>query len=372
MSTTLTHRLRAVGADAGLAAVGVTTADPFVEARDVIVDRKASGLHAGMWFTYGRPERSTDPRRILSDARSIVVGALGYRRQDVDEGSRPNRGEVARYVWEPFYDQLRVGLGAMSELLEDAGHTTEVILDDNRLVDRAAAYRAGLGWFAKNTNILLGDLGSWFVLGSIVTDAVLEPASSPMADGCGPCNRCQVACPTGALDEPGVLDARRCLAWLVQADGSFPHEHREALGGRLYGCDDCQSVCPPNLKLARAGESPSLLEGAVTSFDLVELLLASDGELMERHGHWYIPRRRPEYLRRNALVALGNVADAADRGPRTAIAASLASEHGVVRSHAVWAAKRLGLEDLLEIVATDDDEQVRDELRRSVTRVATR
>ena len=123
-----------------------------------------------------------------------------------------------------------------------------MVADDNALVDREAAYRAGLGWYGKNANLLLPGEGSWFVLGSVVTDAPAAPPSRPRrcADGCGTCTRCLDGCPTGAIVAPGVVDARRCLAWLLQVEGAFPREHRVALGDRLYGCDDCQEVCPPN------------------------------------------------------------------------------------------------------------------------------
>ena len=135
-----------------------------------------------------------------------------------------------------------------------AGWRARVVADDNALVDRAAAERAGLGWFGKNSNILLPGAGSWFLLGSVVTDAPL-PTAAPVGDGCGSCRRCLSACPTGALVGPGVLDARRCLAWLLQATGVFPFEFRVALEGRIYGCDDCQDVCPANRLVARVGGS---------------------------------------------------------------------------------------------------------------------
>ena len=120
-----------------------------------------------------------------------------------------------------------------------------MVADDNALVDREAAVRAGLGWYGKNSNVLLPGAGSWFVLGTVITDAPL-PSSSRLSDGCGPCRRCLDGCPTGAIVAPGVVDARRCLAWLVQAPGSIPEDFRPAIGDRMYGCDDCQEVCPPN------------------------------------------------------------------------------------------------------------------------------
>ena len=348
--------VRSWASSAGLDACGITDASPFTTARSVIEERKERGLHGGMHFTYGRPARSTEPRRTLETAESIVVGALGYHREPVSDESADDaaapKGAVGRFVWEPVYDDLAVRLEAVAEELRRRGATAVVLVDDNRMVDRAAAHRAGLGWFGKNTNLLLGELGSWFVLGSIVTDAVIEEAdgaaAEPMADGCGTCVRCQVACPTGALDTAGELDARRCLAWLLQADGVFPAEHREALGGRVYGCDDCQTVCPPNTRHVRLHPSPPAGSDARTHVDLLWMLSATDDELMERLGRWYIPRRRPEYLRRNALVALGNVADSDDPAVVAAVERSLQAPEEIVRAHAVWAARCLGLDRLVD------------------------
>jgi epoxyqueuosine reductase len=232
----------------GLAAVGITSAEPFESTRVDLVRRKQSGLHAGMQFTYRNPERSTDPRRLLAGAQALVVGAWGYRRRE-DAGTPPG-GQVAGYARRDHYASLRHALEPIADRLRDLGWRATVVCDDNGLVDRAAAHRAGLGWFGKNSLVLLPGLGSWFVLGSVVTDAPLalpatvEPAAP--AAGCGTCDRCRSACPTGALVEPGVLDARKCLAWLVQAAGPFPVEYRRALGGRIYGCDECQQVCPIN------------------------------------------------------------------------------------------------------------------------------
>lgn len=379
--------VRAWATAAGIDEVGATTAEPFDDARRVIEERKERGLHAGMHFTYGRPERSTDPQRVLAGARSIVVGAIGYHRDRPpgDAGADP-AAAVARYVWEPVYAQLTEALEAVADRLRAAGAQAVVLVDDNRMVDRAAAYRAGLGWFGKNTNLLLGDLGSWFVLGSIVTDAVLVERSvlveksvlvegqalvEPMADGCGSCVRCQVACPTGALDVAGELDARRCLAWLLQADGAFPAEYRVALGDRIYGCDDCQTVCPPNSRHLRIHPPKPADPTAMTTVDVLWILGASDDALMSALGAWYIPRRRPEYLRRNALVVLGNIGDPTDDRVRSALVDALASAHEVVAAHAVWAARRLGLSDVLaEIDLASAPSMVVAELARSVEPVA--
>ncbi len=351
----LRDELMRAGLERGLAAVGVAGVGVLGEARTALHARRREGLHGGMQFTYRNPGRSTDPGRILDGARSLVVGAWGYRRQDpargdLGPGPRPT-GAVARYAHRDHYASLRAALGAVADLLARRGWRAVVVCDDNALVDRAAAQRAGLGFYGRNSMLLLPGLGSWFVLGSVVTDAALEPTgaagpNSP-AEGCGGCTRCLTACPTGALVAPGVLDARRCLAWLVQAPGTFPVEFREALGGRLYGCDECQEVCPIN-KLADRRHPPVEPEAeSEPAVDLLDLLAASDEDLLSAHGRWYIAGRDPRYLRRNALVALGNVGDAVDPATASTLARYVRSDDPLLAEHARWAADRLGRRDLL-------------------------
>jgi epoxyqueuosine reductase len=190
---------------AGLDAVGYASAEPFTATRRHLEERRRAGLSAGMQFTFRNPARSTDPGRTLPGARSLVVGARSYRRRPVAAaGTRPT-GRVARYSWTDHYEPLRRGLEELACLLRDRGWRATVLVDDNALVDRAAAHRAGIGWFGKNTLLLLPGRGSWFVLGSVVTDAPFPPAPPPVPDGCGPCTRCLTACPTGALSR-GIPD----------------------------------------------------------------------------------------------------------------------------------------------------------------------
>jgi epoxyqueuosine reductase len=350
--------LRAAGEAAGLTAVGVASAAPFVGTRDDLERRKAAGLHGGMQFTYRKPSRSTDPGQALPGARCLVVGARRYpgpaQAAQVDGGPT---ARVAAYAGDDHYGALRAGLEAIAHVLTDAGCAARVLVDDNALVDREAAYRAGLGWYGKSSNLLLPGQGSWFVLGSVLTDADLPVNDEPVADGCGSCTRCIDGCPTGAIVAPGVVDARRCLAWLVQATGTFPAEHRVALGDRIYGCDTCQEVCPPNRRAPRAADGGGQVP-------VLDLLASSDEELLARHGRWYIPRRDPAFVRRNALVVLGNVGDGADHAVADVLARYLRDPRPMLRAHAAWAARRLGRDDLLALVAGDDDPEVRAELER--------
>jgi epoxyqueuosine reductase len=412
--------VREVAKAAGLDALRIADAAPFLATRAHLEQRKAAGLHGGMAFTYRRPERSTDPSLALPGARTLVVGARSYlppgsggdpadpeqagaaQRRGTRYGGAPGgggdgppQGRVARSARRDEYALLKSGLAAVGRRLKAAGYRARVLADDNALVDRAAAYRAGIGWWGKNTLIILPGLGSFFVLGSVLTDAVLAPDEGPLADRCGRCFRCAPACPTGAIVAPGVLDARRCLAWLLEAPGPIPRQLREAVGDRIYGCDACQEACPPNraaalratrLEIGRgrparrgvgsertggtmAGEREGpvdLIETGdrVETVDLVEMVRASDAELMGRYGHFYLAGRDPALLRRNALVALGNVGRGDDARVAAALQVGLRSPAPIVRAHAVWAAGRLGRTDLLAgaALAHDPDRLVQDEL----------
>ena len=348
----LAAHLERTGIEAGLDAVGIASAEPFEETRQTLEARRAAGLHGGMQFTYRNPARSTGPSQALPGARSLVVGARSYGRRPPSGAAGPtptHQGAVAKYSWIDHYELLRAGLDEIAAELRRGGWQARVLADDNALVDREAARRAGLGFYGKNTNLLLhGGRGSEFVLGSVVTDAPLPTTPERNDDeggqaGCGPCERCLPACPTGALVEPGVLDARRCLAWLLQQDGDFPVEHRQALGGRIYGCDACQDACPPNRLEIRRRPPPPPEPHAEPEVDLVELLAtANDDDLLERYGRWYIARRQARYLRRNALVALGNVGDPTDAATRAVIQSHLERhDDPMLQEHAAWAAAQL-------------------------------
>ena len=340
MSVTLWDELVACGRAAGIATLGVTGVEPLEPARTVLPLRKADGLAATMQFTYRNPDRSTDPLRALPSAASIVVAAWPYERALPDRAADgAPQGTVAMYAWRDHYGDLRAALDQIAELLRDKGHQARVHLDDNHLVDRNVAYRAGIGWYGKNSNLLVPDLGSWFVLGSVVTDAELEPTGPPLADGCGPCRRCIDECPTDAIVAPGVVDARRCLAWLVQGPGEIPIEFRDAVGDRLYGCDDCQTVCPPN----QGGDPPPAEADADPLVDIAWLLRATDRELMDRVGRWYIAGRDPDIVRRTALVVLGNSGSADDPATVELIDRYRRSDSALLREQADWAAGKLGI-----------------------------
>ncbi|HSS08572.1 MAG TPA: tRNA epoxyqueuosine(34) reductase QueG, partial [Acidimicrobiales bacterium] len=289
----LAAELHQLGLDAGLDAVGIAPATPFHDTRRHLLERREAGLHGGMQFTYRNPTRATDPSHTVRDAAALVVGARHYLRAGPQRKPGDPAARIARYSWRDHYQPLRDALQAIADRLQVDQYEARVVADDNALVDREAAYRAGLGWYGKNTNLLIPGRGSWFVLGAVITDAPLPSAERQVADGCGTCQRCLQACPTGAFIGPGVLDARRCLAWLLQASGVFPAEYRVALGDRIYGCDDCQEVCPVNIKATQHQPAPLADRQDQSTADVLEMLDATDEELLKTYGRWYIPERQP-------------------------------------------------------------------------------
>ena len=360
-----TEQLLALGRNSGLHQVGVASAEVLHRARQALNERKSQGLHNQMQFTYRNPNRSTDPTATLPSAKSVIVGALSYSTQMPEQPEKLS-ARVARYVWSDYYAQLRESLRQIAKQLESDGFRAVVLADDNSIVDREVAYQAGLGWFGKNSNLLIAGAGSYFVLGCVVTNSPLVFDEKPVDDGCGSCRRCLDNCPTQAIIAPGVIDANRCLAWLLQKPGVFDRDFRVALGDRLYGCDDCQEVCPPTVRFEKRA---SIVVDELVKHDdrttawvsVQKILLADDESLLKEFGAWYIANRDPKWLRRNALVILGNIGDANDKLVVELLQKYCNHSDAILRSHAVWAAARLGLNHLLPL--SEDDEIVLAELR---------
>lgn len=309
--------------------LGWTTADPFPTVRVEIERRVADGSSGRLGFTYRDPARSTTPTESWPWAQSIVVGLMTYLPH---AGTATGPGRVARFAERNHYLPLRSSMQHIADALVGGGYRAEVVIDDSRLVDRAAAHRAGLAWWGKNTMLLTPGLGPWFLIGCVVTDAPL-PDTAAMQRDCGTCSACLPACPTGALVQPGILDARRCLAAILQAPGDIPVEYRAAVGDRIYGCDDCIDACPPG---ARLRDTATDDRGSV---DPVELLELGDRELLARFGHFYLPGGNPRFLRRNALVVLGNVGETSHL---VLLAGYLLHPDAMLQAHARWAIGTIG------------------------------
>jgi epoxyqueuosine reductase len=317
----------------GLDVVGATRAEPYEATERHIEERGARGLFADMRFTMARPEVSCHPEHLLDgNARSVVSAAFCYYRPGPEPG--PDEGLLPRYTWRDHYAELRARLDELGQRL---GGTYRVLVDDNEHVDREAAVRSGVAFYGKNTMAITRRFGSWVVLGTLVTDVEIEPTPALDAD-CGSCRLCIDACPTDALDEPGVLDSTRCLSYWTQAPSAIPEPYREELGQMVYGCDICQNVCPWNRGVERRRSGDDLPADATPVVSLREWLERDGAELVSELDRLYVPRKDPRWLRRNALVAAGN-AGTAELAP--GVARYREDEDDMLAETAAWALARI-------------------------------
>lgn len=353
MSDRLTEELSEIAAEHGAVGFGVGGVEPFDRERQAIRARIESGMSGPLRFTYRDPDLATDVTGAFPWARRLVTVAFDYL-----PSSRAPAGRgavVGRFATADHYQGLRRITAELMRRLFDRGYQAAALIDDNRLVDRAAAVRSGVGWSGKSTMTLVPGRGPWVLLGSVVTDAPLE-LSAPLSRTCGTCIACLPACPTGALTEIG-LDARRCLSTWLQTAGSIPQWIRPVLGRRIYGCDDCLAACPPGRR-ALESSSPN-----TDHLPFAELLASTDDALLERFRWWYVPRRDGRYLRRNLLVAAGNSGEPGARGP---IEDHMRHPSSMIRSHAAWAMGRslgIGAAPILRsVLAGETAPETREEL----------
>ena len=307
----LTSELVRRGVDAGLAACGVCRAEPYESTERSIEQRAALGYFADMGFTMRRPDISCHPERALRNARAVVVAAHSYARPQPAKPDDEPRGRMPRYAQRDEYAVLRARLRELLEWLQEEvpGARGVVHVDSNGHVDREAAARAGIAVYGKNTLAITRRHGSWVVLGVLVTDVELAPTHAtpeqPAWDACGSCRACIDACPTDAIVDDGVLDARRCLSYLSQSRlQELPFA--EAFEDRVYGCDICQDVCPWNRgadRRAASLESDPVDEAYPRLADWLE---DDPDRLAERYRRLYVPGNDGGFLQRNARVALAN------------------------------------------------------------------
>ena len=328
----LSHELSRLAAELGLDVVGAAPAEPYTRTEREIEERRRCGLFADMRFTMARPDVSCHPERLFQGARSVISAAYCYYAPGpetaIDEGRLP------RYTWTDAYAALRERLETLGERL---GGEYRVLVDSNDHVDREAAVRAGIGFYGKNTMVITRTYGSWVVLGTLVTEIDIEP-TAPLEADCGSCRLCIEACPTGALDEPGVLDANRCLSYWTQAPAPIPEKVRGELDASVYGCDICQEVCPWNRGVEKRRRELEPQPEAMPTVSLRDWLMRDGDELVREFDRLYVPRNDSRWLRRNALVASGNVGSSS---LADAVGAYVDAEDEVLREAAEWALARL-------------------------------
>ena len=327
-----TAELERAARELGIDVIGAAPAEPYETTERAIRERRSRGLFADMRFTMARPEISCHPERLLPDAKTVISAALCYWESGATP--RPGEGRMPRYAWRDVYTELREKLDGLGTRI---GGAYRVLVDANQHVDREGAARAGVGFYGKNTLLITRRYGSWVVVGTLVTDVEID-ATPPLELDCGSCTLCIEACPTDALAEPGVLDSTKCLSYWTQAPAPIPDEFRADLGDQVYGCDICQDVCPWNRGVEKRRADVELSLEAEPVVSLVDWLEAEPDELRRRYDRLYVPRNDPRYLRRNALVALGN-SGREDLAPLAE--PFLEGEDELLREQATWALARL-------------------------------
>src|SRR5437764_5459147 len=262
MSRNNTTTIKEYAYSLGFDIARITSAEEFADTEQVMKERIAQGLMDGLpWFTKERASVSCHPNALLPEAQSIITLAMFYLTEQPDEREDGTlRGRISRYAWgDDYHEIIKPKLQQFATWLRDYARNeienveTRLFVDTGRMVDRAVAQRAGLGWYGKNTNILTKGWGSWVFLAEIVTNLPLvgEEGSgydAPSKASCGSCEICLHACPTGALPAPYVLVNTRCISFLtIELRGSIPLELRPLMGNLIFGCDICQQVCPVNI-----------------------------------------------------------------------------------------------------------------------------
>ncbi len=297
---TLTQELKARCSTLGFTRVGIARAEQLEREGAHLETWLRNGYAATMTWMGRRAQERTDPGRVLPGARSVIVVAMNYY---TPAPHAPGSSYISRYAWgDDYHDVLEPRLGDVAGWLagEVPGSNSRWYVDTGPVMEKAWAQRAGIGWIGKHANVITQTHGSWVFLGVILTTADLEP-DAPALDRCGSCTRCIDACPTAAIVDPYVVDARRCISYLtIEHRGPLPGDFAHRLEGWIFGCDICQDVCPWNTKhgtaTAETGFSPR--EGLLAP-DTHALAGLDDAEFKARFRGSPILRTGAAGLRRN-------------------------------------------------------------------------
>lgn len=354
---------------AGFDAVAVTTPDAIPLAPARLAEFVADGFHGSMGWIAETLQRRAEPTALWPQVRSIIVLAMNYGPDHDPRGvlAKRDRGAISVYAQNRDYHEVMKGRlkEIAGKLVARAGGDVKVFVDTAPVMEKPLAEAAGLGWQGKHTNLVSREHGSWLFLGTIFTTAELA-ADRAEIDHCGSCRACLDACPTDAFPAPYRLDARRCISYLtIENKGPIPHEFREKIGNRIYGCDDCLAACPWNKFAQAASEAKLVARNELREPPLSELLQLDDASFRAFFSGSPIKRIGRDRFVRNVLIAAGNSGEAALAGT---VRALLDDASPLVRGAAIWALARLVpdaeySERASAGLKTESDETVRDEWR---------
>jgi epoxyqueuosine reductase len=343
LGKSLEAAIREKAAELGFAACGIARADAAPLAGARLHQWLAEGRHGDMIWMEERAHHRESPAGLWPEVRSVISLGMSYAPvgDPLALAGTGDRGRISVYAQgADYHDVMKKALKALGRwLAQEAGCDLKVFVDTAPVMEKPLAEAAGLGWQGKHSNLVSREHGSWLFLGAIYTTLDLEP-DAPGPERCGSCDACQRACPTDAFPAPYRLDARRCISYLtIELKGPIPEEFREAIGNRIYGCDDCLAVCPWNKFAAAAAANLAFAPRAeLTAPELADLLALDDAGFRQIFSGSPIKRIGRDRMMRNCLIAAGNSGDV---GLLPAVEALLDDPDPVVREAAEWARGRL-------------------------------
>ncbi len=343
----LAARIKRWGRELGFGAVGVSGID-LAEDEARLMAWLEENRHGEMAYMALHGIKRTRPQALRPGTLSVISARLDYMRPEAASMEQvlgdPDLGYVSRYaLGRDYHKVLRLKLQKLADRItkEVGAFGYRAFTDSAPVMEKPLARNAGIGWIGKHTNLLSRNAGSWFFLGELYTDLPL-PHDAPASDHCGTCRACIDACPTGAITAPYQLDARLCISYLtIELKGAIPVELRPLVGNRVFGCDDCQLVCPWNRFAVRAENDDFSPRHTLDAPRLVDLFRWSESEFLERTRGSAIRRAGYQGWLRNVAVALGN----ARTSPEvvSALKSRLDFPSAMVREHVVWALERHGV-----------------------------
>ncbi len=342
----LKSEIQAWGAELGFQQIGV--ADIELGEHEAHLERWLErGFHGEMAYMQRHGKRRSRPAELVPGTVRVIAARMDYLSTEAEPAERlleqPGAALISRYaLGRDYHKVMRRRLQRLADRIGDAigDFGYRVFVDSAPVLEKALAARAGLGWIGKHSNLLRRDAGSWFFLGEIFTDLPL-PVDEPVTDHCGSCTRCLDLCPTGAIVAPYQVDARRCISYLtIELRGPIPEPLRPLMGNRIFGCDDCQMVCPWNRFASYTAEPDFRPRTGLDAAELIALFAWDEAEFLSRTEGSAIRRTGHTGWLRNIAVALGN----APTSPAVIDALRARSEHPaeLVREHVQWALKRHG------------------------------
>ena len=360
----LARNIKAWARDLGFQQLGITDTE-LTEAERRLEDWLAADKHGDMAYMARHGSRRSRPAELVAGTRRVISVRMDYRPEPSPDSEAvlndPLCGYVSRYaLGRDYHKVLRGRLRKLAKRIarEIGEFGYRVFVDSAPVMEKPLAEKAGLGWIGKHTNLINTRAGSWFFLGEIFTDLPL-PVDEPARNHCGRCRACIDVCPTGAITGPYQLDARRCIAYLtIELRGAIPVALRPLMGNRIFGCDDCQLVCPWNRFSTPARERDFLPRNGLDAPRLIELFAWSGAEFLRHTEGSAIRRIGQAAWLRNIAVALGNAPP--DEGVIEALRSRLDHPSELVREHVHWALERLSqpARQKEEIFATEGTEEV--------------